>query len=161
MARERGVSVVHHTGGDEFTWGGVKGQILWPEIRDEAASAKNNDSLVMRLVYGRVALLLPGDIEGPVERALEAETHRLAADFLKVAHHGSRTSTSAEWLAGVAPHVAAISVGENNPFGHPHPQVLERLREAGVRVLRTDRDGAVTLTSDGRSVGVRTFYEPR
>jgi len=157
-ARERGVRVVHHTAGDEFTWDGVQGKILWPESSDETRTAKNNDSLVLRLVFGRTALLLPGDIEGPVERTLEGEAHTLTADFLKVAHHGSKTSTAAEWLARVAPQVAAISVGENNPFGHPHPEVLERLRRAGVRVLRTDREGAITLMSDGKSLRVRSFY---
>src|SRR3989442_9021709 len=83
------------------------------------------------------SLLLPGDIEAPVERTLTARGDTLAAEFLKVAHHGSKTSTSAEWLARVGPRLAAISAGENNPFGQPHADVLERPRSAGGGVLPT------------------------
>ncbi|MBI3670928.1 MAG: DNA internalization-related competence protein ComEC/Rec2 [Acidobacteria bacterium] len=158
VARERGVRVVHHTRAEGFAWDGVAGQVLWPDTPDEVQTAKNNDSLVLRLVHGRVALLLPGDIEGPVERELAAEGVPLRAEFLKVAHHGSKTSTNTDWLAGVAPRLAAISVGETNPFGHPHPDLLERLRAADARVLRTDRDGAITVLSDGQTLRVHSFY---
>jgi len=105
--------------------------------------------------------LLPGDIEAPVERTLTARGDTLAAEFLKVAHHGSKTSTSAEWLFRVGPRLAVISAGENNPFGQPHADVLERLRSAGVRVLRTDRDGAVTALSDGQTLRIHSFVESR
>jgi competence protein ComEC len=161
VARERGVRVVHRVRGQGFTWDGVAGQVRWPDTPDEVQTAKNNDSLVLRLVYGRTAMLLPGDIEGPVEHKLAADGEPLAATFLKVAHHGSKTSTSTDWLTGVDPRTVAISVGETNPFGHPHPDVLERLRAAGVRVLRTDRDGAITASSDGQTVQAHTFYESK
>jgi competence protein ComEC len=160
-ARARGVRIVHHVRGEVFSWEGVAGHVLWPDTPDAVPAAKNNDSLVLRLEHGRVNLLLPGDIERPVERELVAGSEPLAADFLKVAHHGSKTSTSADLLASVAPRVAAISVGENNPFGHPNPKVLERLRAAGVRALRTDQDGAITALSDGQTLRVFPFRKQR
>jgi competence protein ComEC len=158
-AQARGVRVVHRLRGATFAWEGVAGRVLWPDTSDEVPSAKNNDSMVLRLEHGSLALLLPGDIEGPVERELLADGDPLAADFLKVAHHGSKTSTSAKWLAQVVPRAAAISVGENNTFGHPNPDVLERLRAAGVRVLRTDRDGAITALSDAQALRIQCFAQ--
>ena len=160
-AQARGVRVVHHIRGEQFSWDGASGRVLWPDSSAETDSAKNNDSLVLRLEHGRVALLLPGDIEAPVERTLTARGDTLAAEFLKVAHHGSKTSTSAEWLVRVGPRLAVISASENNPFGQPHADVLERLRSAGVRVLRTDRDGAVTALSDGQTLRIHSFVESR
>ncbi len=160
-ARMRGVRVVHRVRGESFAWDSVNGRVLWPESSEEAASAKNNDSLVLRLGYANEELLLPGDIERAVERKLVADGDALSAEFLKVAHHGSKTSTSAEWLARVTPRVAAISVGDTNPFGHPSAEVLDRLREAGVRVLRTDRDGAITVLADGNGLAVRSYLGDR
>ena len=152
---------MHRVRGESFAWDGVTGRVLWPESSEETDSAKNNDSLVLRLGYGNEDLLLPGDIERAVERKLVADGDALSAEFLKVAHHGSKTSTSAEWLAGVTPRVAAISVGDANPFGHPSAEVLDRLREAGVRVLRTDRDGAITILSDGNGLAARSYLGDR
>lgn len=159
LARARGVPLTHQARGQTFFWGGVAGRILWPDSPNEVQSARNDDSVVLRLEFGRAALLLPGDIERPVERELAGQGGQIAAAFLKVAHHGSKTSTIAELLQAVAPRFAAISVGENNPFGHPHPDVLERLRAAGVRVLRTDRDGAITASSDGQTLHVGAFAQ--
>ena len=101
--------------------------------------------------------MLTGDIEQPVERSLGEGGDSLAADFLKVPHHGSRTSTSAPFLDSVHPRFAAISVGENNPFGHPNADVLHRIASEGARLYRTDRDGAITVLTDGHQMEVRTF----
>jgi competence protein ComEC len=158
-ASARGVRVIHHTRGDVIDLGGVEGLVLWPPTTAAVDSPRNDDSLVLRLVYGKTAMLLPGDIERPVEDELERERAPLAADFLKVAHHGSKTSTNGPWLAEAHPQFVAISVGENNPFGHPNPEVLERLEAMRVRVLRTDRDGAITVFSDGQAVRVQTFLK--
>jgi competence protein ComEC len=131
----------------------VEGEFLWPEIVPEevAPSAKNNDSLVLRLRYGNRSLLLPGDAEKQVEQELLTENRAdsLRADVLKVGHHGSKNSTTPEFLAAMQPLVAIISSGEGNPYGHPSPETLERLEGAGVRILRTDRDGAVHVLTDG------------
>lgn len=117
-------------------------------------SAVNEGSVVLRLQYGGVSFLLTGDMgEEEEQRLLEAGTD-LQAQVLKVGHHGSRTSTSAPFLQRVRPMVGVISVGATNPFGHPAPEVLERLR--GDLVLRTDLQGDITLTTDGRRVWAST-----
>ena len=158
-ARARGTQIVFHHRGDSFEWDAVAGRILWPELLGTVTRPTNNDSLVIRLVYGRVAMLLPGDIEQQVERQLLEMHESLAADFLKIAHHGSKTSTTPEFLAAVGPHVEAISAGEGNPYGHPNTAVLEEVAGRGARLLRTDRDGAITVTSDGQTLRVSSFTD--
>jgi competence protein ComEC len=123
---------------------------LWPDDLGEGQSAKNDDSLVMRLTDGSQSLLLAGDIERPSERKILAEDQTVSVNFLKVAHHGSKTSTTDHFLSAAHPAFAAISAGRDNSFGHPSPEVTERLEAAGVRVYRTDRDGAITAITDGR-----------
>ena len=112
----------------------------------------NNDSLAMRLDYGAISFLFTGDIESDVERRLAAQYgNRLQADVLKVAHHGSRTSTAPEFLRAVKPRAAVISAGRDNRFGHPHPEVTARLEEAvgAGNLFLTARDGTVEFISDG------------
>jgi competence protein ComEC len=156
-ARERGIPIVHRKRGDQFDWDGVHMQVLWPGSLEPAKTAENDDSLVLRLETGQETLLLTGDIERPVERTLGADGDALSADFLKVPHHGSRTSTTEPFLDAVHPRFAAISVGENNPFGHPSEDVLQRIEAEGARLYRTDRDGAITILADGNRMAVHTF----
>ena len=104
-------------------------------------------------------LLLPGDIQQNVEEKLTRDGAPLAADFVKVPHHGSKTSSTEDFVAAVAPRVAVISVGEANSFGHPSQSVVERYKHSGVRLLRTDRDGAVTALTDGNSLAVHAMAE--
>jgi competence protein ComEC len=158
-AARRGTRVRHFHAGETFDWGGMSGRVLWPSTTAEVSQATNDDSLVLRFDFGKQSLLLAGDIEKPVERALIEESAPVAATFLKVPHHGSATSTTGPFLNRVHPLFAAISVGENNPFNHPSLAVVERLRAAGVIVYRTDRDGAITFTSDGISARVKTYVE--
>jgi competence protein ComEC len=157
IAHQRGVHVIHTKQGDTFTRGVVSGAILWPEDLTENQTAKNDDSLVMRLTDGTQSILLPGDIERPSERVILAENEAVGANFLKVAHHGSKTSTIEPFLSSSHPAFAAISAGRDNSFGHPSPEVVERLEAAGVRVYRTDRDGAITATTDGQTLTLSTF----
>lgn len=158
-ARSRGVAIVQKERGGEFDWDGVKGEILWPADVSAVPQAANDNSLVVRLSDGVVRFLLPGDIEKRVEGELVNEHAPLAADFLKVPHHGSKTSSIDAFVAAVAPRVAVVSVGEGNQFGHPVEDVVERYARAGVRFLRTDRDGEVTALTDGHSLEVHTFAE--
>jgi competence protein ComEC len=96
-----------------------------------------------------------GDAEAEEEKdLLRLDPARLRADVLKVGHHGSRTSSSAPFLAAVGPREAVISAGVRNRFGHPAPGTLQALARAGARVWRTDRDGAVTVTTDGHALRV-------
>lgn len=156
-ARRRGVRVVHKSEGDDLAWGAVLGKVLWPPVEDPVKEASNDDSLVMRIGDGVTSFLLTGDIEQPEERQILAEGVPLASDFLKVPHHGSKTSSTEPFLAAVQPHIAAVSVGLNNAYGHPSESVVQRYKDDGVRLLRTDHDGAITASSDGRSISVRAF----
>jgi competence protein ComEC len=156
-AQRLGVRVVHENRGGRFNWDGVEGDVLWPADSSAAPAAANDDSIVIHLRDGQVRFLLAGDIEKRVETTLVENGAALQADFLKVPHHGSKTSSTEGFLRAVGPRVAVISVGESNPFGHPSAAVVERYRTVGVRLLRTDRDGAVTATTDGKNLDVRSF----
>jgi len=132
-------------------------RVLWPEDRFVGGrSPVNENSVVIRLRYGERSVLLPGDVEENAEAALVRSGEDLRADVLKVPHQGSQTSSTEEFLREVAPRFAVLSVGAHNPFGHPHPQVLRRYAGLGVRVYRTDEDGAVTVITDGRRLWVET-----
>jgi competence protein ComEC len=161
LARNHGVPIVHEVRGEQLGWDGAQGQVLWPEPRTDDASVapKNNDSIVMRWGFGANAFMLPGDAEKQAEREIldENSPASLQADVLKVGHHGSKNSTTEEFLEAVHPRVAVISAGENNPYGHPSPELLDRLQSAGVRILRTDRDGAVHILSDGKHLRISCF----
>jgi competence protein ComEC len=141
--------------------GNVQGDVFWPEMApaDSSSGAKNDDSLVLRLRYQERAILLSGDAEKEAEREMLSENTQdeLQAEVLKIGHHGGRNSTTPDFLAAVKPRLGIISVGEENAYGHPHGELLERLANAGVRVLRTDRDGAVHVLMDGRGVEVKCF----
>lgn len=131
--------------GDRFSAGGFELDVLHPSGHAYVRSPENNSSLVLRTrVEGRT-ILLAGDVEAPAERDLLDRPALLRADILKVAHHGSATSTIPELLAAVAPRVALVGVGRHNRFGHPSPAVLARLSAAHVKTFRTDQDGDVAL----------------
>ena len=149
QAQQLGVRVVQHQAGDEFDFGGAEVRILAPGARDLAAR-RNDESLVMKLVYGKTSALLEGDAEKRSEQEIAEEEPE--ADLLKVAHHGSATSTIPFLLERVHPRFAVISVGARNTYGHPRGEVLARLEEAHVMTYRTDLDGAVTFYLDGTAV---------
>jgi competence protein ComEC len=161
LANSRGVTVAHEVRGEQFHWDGAEGQVLWPEAASGAGALppKNNDSIVMRWEFGSRAFLLPGDAEKQAEHQILAESSAgaLQADVLKIGHHGSKNSTTEEFLTAVHPRLAVISSGENNSYGHPSPELLERLGKAGVRVLRTDRNGAIHILTDGSDLEVSCF----
>ncbi|MFZ0952026.1 MAG: ComEC/Rec2 family competence protein [Candidatus Sulfotelmatobacter sp.] len=151
-AHQLGIKVVRHWEGDEFNLGGAKVDVLFPpQDWPVGLEPKNNDSMVLQVSYGKTSVLLEGDAEKAVERRIAA-LHHPHADLLKVGHHGSATSTTPEILQSVHPSYAIISLGFRTSFGFPKPDVLARLQAAGVRVYRTDLDGAVTFYLDGHSV---------
>jgi competence protein ComEC len=122
-----------------------------PELSD------NDNSICLRVGYGGRHLLLPGDIEAATESRLLAErADQLSADVLKVAHHGSRGSSSLGFLAAVFPRVAVISAGLHNRFDFPHAEVLYRLRHLDARTYRTDLDGLVVVRMSSRGISVST-----
>ncbi|MGC8755603.1 MAG: DNA internalization-related competence protein ComEC/Rec2 [bacterium] len=118
----------------------------------------NNYAVITRLVYRQVSILFTGDIEKKAEELLVDKYNTdLKADILKVAHHGSKTSSSERFLDAVGPKIAIISVGETNPFHMPSKAVLKRLFERNVNVYRTDRQGAIRITTDGRDISIKTY----
>ncbi len=116
----------------------------------------NENSVVLRISYSTIDFLMTGDLGKEGEDALIRTGYPLDAEILKVGHHGSSSSTSSEFLARVRPETAVISVGEDNPYGHPHTETLDLLEESGVMVYRTDRDGTILVRSDGISYSVKT-----
>ena len=136
--------------GEAFQFGEVALWVLAPDSAWAADAADANDaSLVLRISYGGTTLLLMGDAEREVERRLLAYGEILNADWLKVGHHGSATSSTEAFLAASRPKGVVVSVGRRNRYGHPSPEAMDRLRQAAVVVHRTDRDGALVLRSDG------------
>lgn len=124
--------------------------ILWPS-KNETVSKNviNNNALVCKMVSKKVTMLFTGDIEQEAEKAIlnkyKANIDILKSDILKVAHHGSKTSSTKEFLEAVKPSTAVIGVGKNNNFGHPNKSVLERLKRLGCRIYRTDESGEIIL----------------
>jgi competence protein ComEC len=119
-----------------------------------AALSRNDQALVLRIDHGLVSFLLTADLTAAGEGALLATGLPVQATVLKVAHHGSRHASTAEFLARVRPAFAVISVGARNSYGHPAPETLARLEATGARIYRTDRDGGVVFETDGRSLAV-------
>lgn len=157
-AAASGIPVAARREGEEFHIGSARIRVLHPPAPDwERQRVRNDDSVVLEVVYGDVALLLTGDIGAEVERDIVARLIPAKTRILKVAHHGSRTSTSRQLLDAWRPHIALISCGRGNPFGHPAPEVMARLEAIGARIYRTDRDGEITVETDGEHVRVRTF----
>ena len=154
LEEEHGIPLFKARLGQQFNFGkGIKAMVLHPglvPIWGTAADA-NNNSVVLRLVYGKVSFLFTGDVETEGERQLLARDLALRSTVLKVPHHGADAEATPDFIRAVRPELAVISVGPDNPYGHPSPRVVERLRAAGAKVMRTDLAGAITVTTDGRS----------
>jgi competence protein ComEC len=127
--------------------------VLWPPGVAREASA-NNDSLVLRIVYGSRAFLLTGDIERAAEFDLLREGSILQADVVKVPHHGSRTSSTVGFIDVTDAQYVVIPVGRRSPFGHPHSDVVDRWRLSGADVLTTGTSGMISVSTDGRDLRV-------
>jgi competence protein ComEC len=157
-ARRVGAVVESLEAEERVAFGQVWLRVLHPAPPDwERQRVRNDDSVVLEVVHGDVAMLLLGDVGADVERALVPRLTQAGTRILKVAHHGSRTSTAPELVEAWRPHVAIISAGRGNSFGHPAREVLDRLQSAGAAIYSTDFDGQITIESDGHSVSVRTY----
>ncbi len=151
VAGNNHVTVCKHTAGESFDWSGTKIRVLSPPPDwQPKPQPKNDDSLALLITLGNTSALLAGDLEKKMERFVATESPR--ADLLKVAHHGSATSTTPELLDAVKPSYAVISAGYRNPFGHPRQVVLERLQAQHVQTFRTDMLGVTTFLLDGKTV---------
>ncbi len=157
----KGARVIEASAGQVITLDGdVRIEVLGPPptLLGGTESDADNASLVLRLVYGEVSILLTGDIFSDAERALLASGAALDSDVLKVPHHGSESSSTRDFLSAVSPATAVISVGEGNSYGHPHVNVVERLREYvdDGMLFQTAERGTVEFISDGETLWVRT-----
>ncbi|HHV61079.1 MAG TPA: MBL fold metallo-hydrolase [Firmicutes bacterium] len=128
---------------------GVQARILSPA--EPLPEDVNNCSVVMRIEYGNIALLLEGDAGAATEGEMISSHQPLAAQVLKVGHHGSRTSSTTLFLDEVKPEVAIISCGAGNPYGHPHPGTIAALGARGVKIYRTDVNGTIVVETDGKT----------
>jgi competence protein ComEC len=156
-ATKQHATIVPMQSGKRFAFGGAEVEILAP-LADYIPldEPKNNDSLVMRLTYGARSFLLTGDVERPIEREMLEAGEIRHTDVLKVAHHGSRTSSTEDFLDAVHPAFALISAGFENSYGHPHPLIVGRLADRHTEILRTDFDGLITVRTDGKHLTVES-----
>lgn len=139
---------------------GVVLEVLNPQ-REQARPPRsdlNDNAVVLRLVYGETSFLLASDVEAKAEAAMSRDGTTLDSDVLKVAHHGSKTSTTDDFLERVDSEIVVISVGSRNSYGHPDPGVLARLREmvGQANIYRTDKHGSIEVVSDGANIWVKT-----
>jgi len=154
-----GVVVRHFYAGAQLSWGGMQVTMLAPETGyTNPGEPVNNDSLVMRMQYSKASVLLEGDAEAPSERTMLQHGRVTAVTLLKVGHHGSKTSTTQEFLDVAAPKDAVMSVGKGNTFGHPRYEVIERIAQARARLYRTDEFGLTTFLL-GRDGGIQEVPE--
>jgi competence protein ComEC len=137
---------------------GARVEVISP-FADQPPMKDNNESLVLRITFGARSFLLTGDIEKEAEALLVESQSDLRADVLKVAHHGSKTSSTIAFLDIVKPQHAVISVARLSPFGHPHAEALARLQTTNARVWRTSECGAITISTDGADLRVETFVK--
>lgn len=168
-AKANGTQQVKVKAGDVLDFGnGVSFEIVSPSQRmidEDTAAIKakkkvdvNNESVVGRLTFGNFAMLFTGDAEGPVEKDMAASYgKKLKCQVLKAGHHGSKTSSTAEFLKLVQPESVVMSLGVNNQYGHPHEALLNRLQKQGIKnIYRTDANGTITIVSDGSSYSITT-----
>ncbi len=145
---EKSVPVIYPAQGDAFSLGGAEIQVVGP--RNYAYDSDNSNSICLRICYGNFRCLLTGDAERDAEHDMVASGQDLTCDLYVVGHHGSSSSTSEELLDAASPAYAFLSVGEDNPYGHPTEQTLEALQRHEIALYRTDQQGEVTVYSDGQ-----------
>ena len=131
--------------------------ILYPfeNLSGQEFKNLNDSSIVARLVFNQKSFLFSGDIYKSIENKLIENKIFLDSDVLKISHHGSKTSSSADFLEKVTPEIAVISVGKDNSYGHPHQEVLETLNKYAIKVLRTDQSEDIKIISDGKSLQLK------
>jgi competence protein ComEC len=156
--RERDVPVEVLFRGRKVESGGAVVEVLYPLYDASPDAPSDNDhSIVIRIVYGGRSVLLTGDIERVGEMQLLSGGGDLTADVVKAAHHGSRTSSTPEFVLAARPRYVVISVGRRSIFGHPHREVVERWQAGGAEVLTTGEKGMISFSTDGRDLEIRTY----
>lgn len=160
MAIEPAASFVPAEKEMKFIVDGVLFSVL--HVGDIVGSKPGNEaSNVVKVIYGSSSFLFTGDLTAKEEKRLLDERAQIKSTVLKVGHHGSKTSSTMEFINAVQPVWAVISVGADNPFGHPGKDTLERLQRAGSHILRTDKDGAIVFESDGNHISFHTYVDEK
>lgn len=147
--KSKNYSATHPEVGDTYAFGDAVFTVLGPV---QEYSDNNNNSIVIRMVHGNNSFLFTGDAETDAEADILNDGLNVRADVLKAGHHGSSTSTSDAFLEAVSPEYAVISCGEDNKYGHPHAETMNKFRQAGITVYRTDEQGTVIASSDGNTI---------
>ena len=150
LAKKKKINIIYVKKGDSINFNNAKIEILYPDNEIINDNAKNNNALVCKLIYNNFSMLFTGDIEEIAEKKIlklyEKNKEKLRADVLKVGHHGSKTSSSYDFIKTVSPKIALIGVGKDNNFGHPNLGVIERLEKSGATIYRTDYMGEIKLS---------------
>lgn len=158
VLRRRGIPAEIIARGEILKFGDTTVEVLYPmPVDDPNAVSDNNHSVVLRITYGNHAFLLTGDIERQAEADLINGGTMLSADLIKVPHHGSRTSSTQPFIDAVGAKYPVISVGRTSPFGHPHPEVVERWKTSDAVVMTTGERGMISVSTDGKDLEIRTF----
>ena len=150
-AGEKGYIIEHPGAGEEYSLGEAAVTTVCP-VQEDYGSNANDYSIGVRLVFGETSFLFTGDAEEESENDMVQSGETLKADVYKAAHHGSRTANTEAFIDAVDPTYVIISCGEDNSYGHPHAEILNRLREKGIAMFRTDDQGTVVAVSDGQTL---------
>jgi competence protein ComEC len=153
--KKMGSKILIAKAGQEIKAGNVLIDTIYPLTSlegQELKSSANDTCVVVKAIYGKESFLFTGDIDFKAENEIEDSGENISSDVLKVAHHGSKYSTSDLFLSAVSPRIATIEVGAKNTYGHPTAETLQRLQNFGIKVLRTDKDGDVKFLSDGNNI---------
>jgi beta-lactamase superfamily II metal-dependent hydrolase len=149
-AKEKNVNEIYPKVGNSINLGNATIMVVAPN-RDDY-SEENNNSIILKITYGNVSYLFCGDAEIESEYDMAENGIDISADVIKIGHHGSDTSTSQMLLNTVSPRYAVISVGKDNSYGHPTSQILNRLKEYGIKYFRTDEEGTIVSITDGENI---------
>lgn len=145
------VPYLAHAGQKISLGGGAYMEVLYPNKDVSRLRVTNDAAIALRVVYGETSFLLTADLPSTIEDTLVSE-EGIQSDVLKIGHHGSKYSTSEAFLRTVAPRVAVVSAGKGNTYGHPAPEVLERVQKQGAEIVSTIEEGTITFVSDGMSL---------
>jgi len=150
--KERGLNLTEPKSGEVFKLGEITFRILAPNSKNY--ESKNNESIVLKATYGEKSFIFTGDAEELSEKEILAKGYNISADLLKIAHHGSNSSTSDNFLNAVNPKYAVISVGKNNDYGHPKENIMGKLKKRNIPVYRTDESGTIIVNCDGKTIKI-------
>ena len=164
LIKERKIKFMIPKKGEFLDWGNrVTAQVIYPQVPPEKRGhlSPNNNSIVIRMEYGDISFLFTGDCEHEGEMEITHSGARNNVTILKAGHHGSETATGSDYYFNADPEVVILNVGQRNKFNHPHWKTEKTLRETGADIYRTDHDGTITITTDGKTYNVTTSAEER